>query len=70
MVHDGKIYVYGDNYRLSPRVGVIREYDMDLSPTGREVRLSGGQPLIIHPTGLTWDARLGPSWATRSTRRP
>ena len=59
-VHDGKVYVYGDNYRLSPRVGVIREYDQNLSPTGRELRLSvGGKPLIVHPTGLTWHDRLG-----------
>ncbi|MGP0069362.1 MAG: hypothetical protein ACLQGP_37895 [Isosphaeraceae bacterium] len=59
-VHDGKVYVYGDDYNATPRVGVIREYDENLSPTGREVRLSrGGKPLIIHPTGLTWDARFG-----------
>jgi hypothetical protein len=59
-VHDGKVYVYGDDYNASPRVGVIREYDRYLAPTGREVRLSrDGKPLIIHPTGLTWDARFG-----------
>ncbi len=59
-VHDGKVYVYGDDYNASPRVGVIREYDRNLAPTGCEVRLSrGGKPLIIHPTGLTWDARFG-----------
>ncbi len=69
-VHDNRVYVYGDDYNASPRVGVIREYDLNLSPTGREVRLSrDGKPLIIHPTGLTWDARLAPSWAIRSSRR-
>lgn len=59
-VRDGKVYAYGDVYRGSPRMGVIREYDRNLTPTGRQVRLGrGGKPLIIHPTGLTWDGRLG-----------
>ena len=39
---------------------MIREYDMDLNPTGREVWLrQAGRPLIVHPTGLTWDDRWG-----------
>jgi hypothetical protein len=60
MVRDGKIYAYGDVYAASPRVGVIREYDLALAPTGRQVWLSrGGRPLIIHPTGLTWNRRFG-----------
>ena len=60
VVRDGKIYAYGDLVRATPRVGVIREYDLDLKPTGRAVRLSkGGTPLILHPTGLTWDDRWG-----------
>jgi hypothetical protein len=59
-VRDGKVYAYGDVYRASPRMGVIREYDLNLVPTGREVKLGrAGRPLIIHPTGLTWDRRLG-----------
>jgi hypothetical protein len=59
-VRDGKVYAYGDVYSASPRMGVIREYDGDLKPTGREVRLGrGGKPLIIHPTGLTWNDRFG-----------
>jgi hypothetical protein len=59
-VRDGKVYAYGDVYSASPRMGVIREYDGNLSPTGRQVRLGrGGKPLIIHPTGLTWDRRFG-----------
>ncbi len=59
-VRDGKVYAYGDVWSASPRVGVIREYDMDLRPTGRTVWLRrGDRPLIIHPTGLTWDARWG-----------
>ncbi len=60
VVRDGRIYAYGDVYSASPRVGVIREYGMDLNATGREVWLrQGGRPLIIHPTGLTWDDRWG-----------
>jgi hypothetical protein len=59
-IRDGRIYAYGDVYSAKPRVGVMREYDMDLKPTGREVWLRrAGQPLIIHPTGLTWHDRWG-----------
>ncbi len=60
VVRDGKIYAYGDVVQAHPRVGVIREYNLELEPTGRVVWLSrAGKPLIIHPTGLTWDARSG-----------
>jgi hypothetical protein len=59
-VRDDKVYAYGDVGSANPRVGLIREYDLDLKPTGREIWLrKGGQPLILHPTGLTWDARFG-----------
>jgi hypothetical protein len=59
-VRDGKIYAYGDVWSQVPRVGVIREYDLNLKPTGRAVWLRrDGKPLIVHPTGLTWDSRLG-----------
>jgi hypothetical protein len=59
-VRDGRIYAYGDVYSAKPRVGVIREYDMDLKPTGRQVWLRQAErPLITHPTGLTWDERWG-----------
>src|SRR5262249_36039395 len=59
-VRDGKVYAYGDVYSASPRMGVIREYDRNRAPTGRQVKLGrGGKPLIIHPTGLTWDPRFG-----------
>jgi hypothetical protein len=58
--HDGKLYVYGDVWAANPRVGVIREYTPDLKPTGREVWLrQNGKPIILHPTGLTFDARYG-----------
>ncbi len=59
-VRDGKIYAYGDVVQAKPRVGVIREYDLELKPTGRVVWLQrDGKPLILHPTGLTWDDRFG-----------
>jgi hypothetical protein len=59
-VRDGRVYAYGDVWSASPRVGVLREYDRGLKPTGREVWLRrDGQPLILHPTGLTWHARWG-----------
>ena len=59
-VRDGKIYAYGDVHDGNPRIGVIREYDLDLKATGRVVWLrKGGKPLILHPTGLAWDDRLG-----------
>jgi hypothetical protein len=59
-VRDGRIYAYGDVYSVRPRVGVIREYDMELKPTGREVWLRQlDRSMIIHPTGLTWDDQWG-----------
>ena len=59
-VRDGRIYAYGDVYSVTPRVGVIREYDMNMRPTGREVWLrQHDRPLLIHPTGLTWDDHWG-----------
>ena len=60
VVRDGKVYAYGDVVFANPRVGVIREYTLDLEFTGREVRLTkDGKPLILHPTGLTWDDEFG-----------
>jgi hypothetical protein len=58
--HEGKVYLYGDVHDVKPRVGVIREYTRDLKPTGRVVWLrKDGMPLLIHPTGLTWDSKWG-----------
>ena len=55
-----RLYFYGDVYSAKPRVGIIREYTLDLKPTGRDIRLArNGKPLILHPTGLTWDAEYG-----------
>jgi hypothetical protein len=60
VVRDGKVYAYGDVVQAKPRVGVIREYNETLEPTGRVVWLRrGGKPLIVHPTGLTWHDRWG-----------
>ena len=60
VVRDGKVYAYGDVFSAKPRVGVMREYDLELKPTGRVVWLRRDEkPLILHPTGLTWDQRLG-----------
>jgi hypothetical protein len=59
-LRDGKIYLYGDVWDAKPRVGVVREYTMDLKPTGRVLWLRrDGKPLLTHPTGLTWHPQLG-----------
>jgi hypothetical protein len=60
VVRDGKVYGYGDLVTAKPRVGVIREYSMDLVATGRVVWLrTGDETRITHPTGLTWHSRWG-----------
>jgi hypothetical protein len=60
VVRDGRVYAYGDVFQAEPRVGVIREYTEQFEPTGRVVWLRrGGEPLIVHPTGLTWHDRWG-----------
>jgi beta-glucosidase len=57
---DGKLYFYGDVHQAKPRVGIIREYALDLKPTGRDIRLARhGKPVLVHPTGLAWDAEFG-----------
>lgn len=59
-VHEGRLYIYGDVSDTSPRAGVIREYDLDGRPTGREVSLRRRSvPVATHPTGLTWDEKWG-----------
>jgi len=60
VVRDGKIYICGDVNTAKPRIGAIREYDLEMKPTGRVVWLrKDGKPLILHPTGLTWNDRFG-----------
>lgn len=55
-----RVYLYGDVRDAAPRCGVVREYDRDLRPTGRIVWLRcDGRPLLLHPTGFTWDDRWG-----------
>ena len=55
-----RLYFYGDVRQAKPRVGIIREYTLDLKPTGRDIHLTRrGKPLILHPTGLAWDAEFG-----------
>jgi hypothetical protein len=59
-IRDGMLYIYGDVDEANPRVGAIREYTMDCVPTGRVVWLrKNGNPLILHPTGLTFHSTLG-----------
>ncbi len=59
-LRDGKFYIYGDVTDANPRVGVIREYDAAVKPTGRVVWLRrDGKPLLVHPTGLTSDDKWG-----------
>lgn len=59
IVHN-KVYLYGDRYDLTPRIGVIQEFHYDatsskLSPTGRVLKLNKQQqPLITHPTGIAY----------------
>lgn len=60
VMRDGKVYAYGDVVQAKPRIGVIREYDEALKPTGRIVWLRReGKPLMTHPTGLTWHEPWG-----------
>ena len=59
-------FFYGEVYQAKPRVGIIREYTLDLKPTGRDIQLArNGKPLLVHPTGLTWDGVSAASSATR-----
>jgi len=58
--HEGKVYLYGDCYDVKPRVGVIREYSTDFQATGKVIWLRDkNQPVLRHPTGLTWHCRWG-----------
>jgi len=50
----------------TPRVGVMKEYDLELRPTGRSVRLTqNGKPLTSPPDWATFDPRWGTLLATR-----
>jgi hypothetical protein len=59
-----RLYVYGDLFFAHPRMGVIKEFDLQLRATGRFIRLTRqGKPVLVHPTGLTrhepWGTFLG-----------
>jgi hypothetical protein len=57
---ENHLYFYGDVHQAKLRAGIIREYTLDLKPTGRDIRLSRhSRPLLVHPTGLTWDVKFG-----------
>lgn len=54
-VINNKLYFYGDRYDVSPRTGVIREYDLQMKSTGRSVLLNKvGKPVMTHPTGIAF----------------
>lgn len=57
---DGKLYLYGDAHAAKPRCGIVKEYGLDLKATGRTLWLKRkGEPLLLHPTGLTKHPELG-----------
>lgn len=56
---NGLLYFYGDR-----GIGVMREYQVKnhglLEYTGKELQFTvEGNDTVSHPTGLTWDAKLG-----------
>ena len=52
---NNKLYFYGDRYDVSPRQGIIREYSLDMKPTGRQLWLSQNKtPRLTHPTGIAY----------------
>ena len=64
-VRDGRIYAYGDVYSVKSARWRDPRIRHGLKPDRREVWLrQADRPLIIHPTGLTWDDR----WGTLSGR--
>jgi hypothetical protein len=70
--HNNFYYFYGDDKLHEPRMGIIRECEL-IAPenrlssvmprfkeTGRVIKLTQhNKPLILHPTGLTWDETHG-----------
>jgi hypothetical protein len=56
----GFVYLYGDVTDAAQHVGLIREFNICLVPTGRGIWLrTESQPVLHHPTGLTQSARWG-----------
>ncbi len=64
-VHDGFVYLFGDDVRGESGTGIIRQYAFDpagprLNYTGKEVRLEkDGQTIVPHPTGFTHHPEFG-----------
>jgi len=52
---NNKLYFYGDRYDVSPRQGIIKEYTLDMKPTGRQLWLNQNKmPRLTHPTGIAY----------------
>ena len=60
VVRDGKVYAYGDVYTRRRASASSANMTSRSAPRAASVWLRrDGKPLIIHPTGLTWDDRWG-----------
>jgi hypothetical protein len=44
---DNHLYFYGDVYQANPRVGIIREYTLNLKPTGHDAAANGCRPEYV-----------------------
>ncbi len=52
---NNKLYFYGDRYDVTPRQGIIKEYTLDMKPTGRQLWLNqNATPRLTHPTGIAY----------------
>ena len=52
---NNKLYFYGDRYDVTPRQGIIKEYTLEMKPTGRQLWLTQGEtPRLTHPTGIAY----------------
>ena len=52
---NNKLYFYGDRYDVTPRQGIIKEYTLDMKPTGRQLWLNQNKtPRLTHPTGIAY----------------
>ena len=51
---NNKLYFYGDRYDVTPRQGIIKEYNLDMKPTGRQLWLNQNKtPQLTHPVSYT-----------------
>ena len=52
---NNKLYFYGDRYDVVPRQGIIKEYTLEMKPTGRQLWLNQNKtPRLTHPTGIAY----------------